>query len=101
METKKTPLKITGKLAWISEETTGTNANGEAWNKRSFLLEVTEGHYVNHVGFIAWQKMASGLAAINLGAELTVYFSPITRVHEGKFYTDLKAYGINVNFGKV
>jgi hypothetical protein len=101
MESKKSPLKITGKLIWVSEEITGTNANGEAWNKKSFLLEVTESQYTNHVGFVAWGKMAIGLDAIKERAELTVYFTPITRVHENKFYTDLKAYGINVNFGKV
>lgn len=96
----KNPLKLIGTITWIGETTTGTNNEGKSWQRRSFLIVTEENGYKNTVGFQAWADQVETISRAKIGDQATVYFTPITREHEGKLYTDLKAYGINLKFVK-
>lgn len=98
---KRTPLKLTGQIIWIGDETTGTNqGTGEIWRRRSFIIEIEDNGYKNTVGFQAWGLQAENISRARTGDTATVYFTPITRVNENKLYTELKAYGINFKFAQ-
>lgn len=95
---KKTPLKLIGRLIWIGDLSTGEGKEGTNWQRRSFIIEVEDNGYKNTVGFQAWGPQCETISRAREGDEATVYFTPITRVHEGKLFTELKAYGINLKF---
>ena len=96
---KKQPLKLTGTIIFIGDEMTGTNqGTGEIWRRRSFMIEIEDNGYKNTVGFQSWGPQAEAISRAKPGDTATVYFTPITRTHENKFFTELKAYGINFKF---
>jgi hypothetical protein len=95
---KKSVLKVTGTISWISDLITGTNQQGNQWTRRNFLLEVEDNGFKNTIGFQCWGSQAEIISRSKIGDGAVVYFTPISKMHDGKIYTELKAYGINLKF---
>ncbi len=86
-------MDITGKLIRILPEQRGESARGP-WVRGGFVIETTE-TYPRQVAFTTFDE--DRLAMINslqLGALVTVAFSPESREYNERWYTDLRA--INV-----
>ena len=96
----KTPLKVTGNVIWIGDVITGQKQDGTSWRKQSFLIE-EPGRFTSTIGFFAWGNQVEILSRCKVGDCVTIYFAPESRMHENRIFTELKAYGISINFSKI
>lgn len=88
-------MELTGKLERILEPETGQGKNG-TWKKQLFVVE-TLGTYPKKVAFQAWGDKADSLGNIRIGEVVKVFFDPESREFNGKFYTDLRAWRIDLD----
>ena len=99
-EQTQNKLQIEGRIAWVSEITTGTTAAGKEWQKGQFAIEYLDNDKIIPVAFQSWGTAAAILSRLHVGDWVSVSFKPESRTHDNKFYTDLKAYYIHIHFGK-
>lgn len=88
-------MELTGKLERILDPETGQGKNG-MWKKQLFVVE-TLGNYPKKVAFAAWGDKTDALQHIQPGNVVKVFFDPESREFNGKFYTDLKAWRIELD----
>jgi hypothetical protein len=91
-------LKISGKVVSIPHPQTGKGKKGE-WVKQDFVIETSE-QYPKKICFSAWGQLASIVGSLNEHDEVTVSFNPESREYNGRWYTELKATGIEVESPK-
>lgn len=89
-------LEITGKIVQIDEPVTGKSSKGE-WKKQQFIIE-TDDQFPKKICFINWNDKVS-LTHIKAGTKVTVAFNAESREFNGKWYTDLKAWKMDVESG--
>lgn len=89
-------LEITGKIVQIDEPVKGQSAKGE-WKKQQFILE-TDDQYPKKICFINWNDKV-GLSNIKPGTKVTVSFNAESREYNGRWYTDLKVWKMDVETG--
>ena len=87
-------MQIVGKLIQLLPVQTGTGKNGE-WKKQDILIE-TESQYPKKV-CISIRGDKINLASLELGKTLTIEFDAESREFSGRWYTELKAWKIEVN----
>jgi hypothetical protein len=87
-------LEFEGSLVKVLPEVTGQGKNG-VWVKQDFVLE-TEEQYPKKACFTAWGDKAADLKTFSLGEKLKISFSVESREYNERWYTDLKAYRIDV-----
>lgn len=87
-------LEFEGSLVKVLPEVTGQGKNG-VWVKQDFVLE-TEEQYPKKACFTAWGDKAADLKTYSLGEKLRISFSVESREYNERWYTDLKAYRIDV-----
>ena len=85
-------LEIKGKLTHKLEPLTGEGKNG-VWIKNSFVI-TTEGDYPKDASFDVWGDKGDILETMQLGQNIIVSFEPESREHNGKWYTNNKAWKI-------
>lgn len=90
-------MDITGKLIKILPEQSGQGKNG-VWTKRDFVIETTE-EYPKKICFAAWGDKATEVAKLAIGTTLKVAFDIASREYNEKWYTDLKAWRIDIETG--
>jgi hypothetical protein len=90
-------LEFEGNLIKVLPEVTGQGKNG-VWVKQDFVLE-TEEQYPKKACFTAWGERASDLKTYSLGEKLKIAFSVESREYNERWYTDLKAYRIELAGG--
>ena len=84
-------MEITGRLLQLLPVQTGQGKNG-TWKKQEFIIE-TGDTYPKKVCLAIWgDKIDIGKVAI--GTSVTISFDAESREFNGKWYTDLKAYGL-------
>ncbi|MEA5403501.1 DUF3127 domain-containing protein [Arcicella sp. DC2W] len=87
-------LEFEGNLIKVLNEVTGQGKNG-AWVKQDFVLE-TEDQYPKKACFTAWGDKSADLKTFSLGDKLRVTFSVESREYNERWYTDLRAYRIDL-----
>ena len=87
-------LEFEGNLVKVLPEVTGQGKNG-VWVKQDFVLE-TEEQYPKKACFTAWGDKAADLKTYSLGEKLKISFSVESREYNERWYTDLKAFRIDV-----
>jgi hypothetical protein len=92
METNQ--LKITGTIISIQDA-----IQGENWIKQTFQIR-TDSDYPKNVAFITFNSGQEQLSRCKVDDRVTIYFNPESRSHLDKWYTDLNAWRININFNK-
>lgn|SRR6185436_13333526 len=88
-------LEITGKLVQVQAEQTGTGKNGN-WVKQNFIIETAHEQYPKKVCFTMWGDKTQILKSMKEGTQVKVAFDVESREYNGKWYTDLKAWKIDV-----
>ena len=88
-------LEITGKLIQLMPLETGEGRNGP-WKKQTFIIEYMDGSYAKKVHMVVWGDKMNVLSGIREGAELKVSFNAESREYNQRWYTDLKAWKIEV-----
>ena len=84
-------LKITGTVTRILEEQSGEGRNGP-WRKQDFVIE-TPGQYPKPVCITQWGEKIEEFG-VQEGEILTVHIDIQSREHNGRWYTDVKAWRV-------
>ena len=92
MQTQNTPLQITGICTFI-----GSVSRGETWQKQEFVIK-TEGQYPTEICFSVWNDKTLMLDRCQVNDRLIVKFNPISRQYQEKWYTELTAWNVTVDF---
>lgn len=86
-------MQLTAKLIQVMPVQTGMGKNGE-WRKQSIILE-TDGMYPKKVCITVWgDKINESL--LQIGNILDVSFDIESREYNGNWYTDLRAWKVDV-----
>jgi len=86
-------MQLTAKLTQLLPIQTGTGKNGE-WKKQDIIVE-TEGQYPKKVCVSIWgDKINEG--QLQIGNILKIDFDIESREYNSKWYTDIKAWKIEV-----
>ena len=88
-------LELTGKVFQVLPLETGEGKNGQ-WKKQFFILDFMEGNYPKKVSISAWGEKTDLLRNLLPGAEVKVSFNVESREYNGKWYTDVKAWRIEL-----
>jgi hypothetical protein len=87
-------LELSGKVIQILPEQTGTGKNGQ-WIRQDFILETQE-QYPKKVCFSAWGDKAALVKSLKPGTMLSASFNAESREFNGKWYTDLRIWKIDL-----
>lgn len=90
-------LELSGKIIQILPPQSGTGKNG-TWQKQDFVIETSE-QYPKKVCFSAWADKAETVKTLNPGTTVKVAFNAESREFNGKWYTDLRIWKIDVADG--
>lgn len=89
-------MEIRGKLIHVLALQTGEGKNG-TWKKQDFVIE-TDGQYPKKVCLSLWgDKYNESL--LSIGNELVVSFDAESREYNGRWFTDLKAWKLDLAEG--
>lgn len=95
MQTSNSPLQISGICTYISSV-----SRGETWQKQDFVIK-TDGQYPTEICFSVWNDKVQMLSRCQVNDVLIVKFNPSSREYQGKWYTELAAWNIQVDFSSM
>lgn len=84
-----------GKLHVVLQETSGDGKKGK-WAKCDFVLDVEEGKYPKKMVFTAWNDAVDVVKSTPIGSHMKVSFDLSAREYNGKWYSDVKAWKVEV-----
>ena len=88
-------MEIKGKLSKVLEPQTGQGRNGE-WKRQEFIIEL-EGTYPRKVCLSGWgEKVNVESLKGQEGSVLNVHFDIESREYQGKWFTNLTAWKVDV-----
>jgi hypothetical protein len=87
-------LELTGKLIQVMAEQSGTGKAGP-WTKQEFIIETLD-QYPRKVCFNFWNEKAGVLKTLQEGDLVKVSFNAESRDYNGRWYTDLKAWKLEL-----
>lgn len=86
-------MQLTAKLTQVLPLQTGTGRNGE-WKKQDIIVE-TDGQYPKKICISIWGDRINE-SQLRPGNELKIDFDVESREYNGRWYTDVKAWKIEV-----
>jgi hypothetical protein len=90
---KQIPMQLTGRIVSLLPMQTGTGRNG-TWRKQEVILE-TEGQYPKKVCVAVWGDRIDE-QQLQMGNNLKVDVDVESREYNGRWYTDVKAWRVEV-----
>ena len=89
-------LEIEGKIIRKLGVQSGTSARGE-WSKQEFIIEYQEGSYPSQACFSVWgADKVKELEKYQINDKVKVSFNISSREYNNRWYTDLRAWKIEV-----
>ena len=85
-------MKITGTVKELLEPQSGESQKGP-WRKQEFILQ-TDGDYPKKICIIVWADNIDTFG-VQLAERVTVSVDIASREHNGRWYTDVKAWRID------
>jgi len=86
-------MQLTAKLTQLLPLQTGTGKNGQ-WKKQEFIVE-TEGQFPKKVCVSIWGDKIND-SQLQIGNHLKIDFDIESREYNGRWYTDVKAWKIEL-----
>lgn len=86
-------MQLTAKLVSLLPLQTGQGRNGE-WRKQEIILE-TDGQYPKKICVALWGDKIN-MAQLQIGNQLKIDFDIESREFNGRWYTDVKAWKVEV-----
>jgi hypothetical protein len=86
-------MQLTARLIQLLPIQTGTGRNGE-WKRQDIIVE-TDGQYPKKICVSIWGDKVSP-ALLQTGKNLTIDFDVESREFNGRWYTDLRAWKVEV-----
>jgi hypothetical protein len=87
--------EINGKVSQILPMESGEGKNG-IWKKQYFVIEYMDGQYPKKVCIQLWGDKTDILKSLQPGTDVKVAFNVESREYNGKWYTDVKAWRVEV-----
>jgi hypothetical protein len=87
-------LELSGKVIQILSEQTGTGKNGP-WSRQDIIIE-TEDQYPRKVCLSAWGEKVSLVKELKTGIHVKISFNAESREFNGRWYTDLRLWKIDI-----
>lgn len=83
-------MEIIGRIKTVLPIQSGTSQRGP-WSKAIIVIEYQSGNYTN---ILALENMgkAAEFAALPVGAEFKFWFDPVSREHQGRYYTQCNCF---------
>ncbi len=91
-------LEIVGKLIKVLPEVSGQSQKGP-WSKQEFVLETLDASYPKKVCLTAWGDKVADLKQFADGDTLKATFSAESREYNERWYTELRAFRIELTEG--
>lgn len=91
-------LEIVGKLIKVLPEVSGQSQKGP-WSKQEFVLETLDASYPKKVCLTAWGDKVADLKQYADGDTLKATFSAESREYNERWYTELRAFRIELAEG--
>ncbi len=88
-------LEVTGRLIQILPEQTGNGKNG-LWKKQDIIIETNE-QFPKKISLSLWGDKVDQAQGYQVGQVLKVLASVESREYNGKWYTDVKPFRIDVD----
>lgn len=88
-------MEIKGTIIAALPEVSGVSKAGNAWKKKEYVLENTEGQFPRKVAFTCFGDNADKIN-LQVGQVATVYFDIESREYMGRWYTDIRAWRADV-----
>lgn len=87
-------MEVEGILKMKTNERSGVSKNGP-WKMADYVLEIP-GMYPRHISFAVSDGVVARFAQFDamIGKEVTVLFEIDAREYDGKWFNDIRAYGI-------
>ncbi len=89
-------MEIIGKLLQKLPLQSGIGRTGNSWQKQEFVIETIE-QYPKKVCATLWGDKLDMLDTVNIGDTVKVSFSLESREFNGRWYTDVKAWKIELS----
>ena len=89
-------MQLTAKLFQILPIQTGTGKNGE-WKKQDIIVE-TDGQFAKKICISIWGDKINE-SILKIGNNLKIDFDIESREYNGKWYTDVKAWKVEMEGG--
>ena len=86
--------EIRGRLISLLQPKSGSGSNGQ-WLIQEFIVETMD-QFPKKICFEAWNDKANIIKSINPGTEVQVAFNPESREYNGRWYTSLKVWKIDI-----
>lgn len=87
-------MEIKGKFIRLGNLVEGTSARG-AWRKQELIIETIE-QYPKQVCLLCWGDTIDALATLGEGDVIKAGISIESREFNGKWYTDVRAFGLGL-----
>lgn len=88
-------MEIKGTIIVALPEVSGVSKAGNAWKKKEYVLENTEGQFPRKVAFTCFGDNADKVN-LKVGDVATIYFDIESREYNGKWYTDIRCWRADV-----
>lgn len=83
-------MEITGRIKTVLPLQSGTSQRGP-WSKAIIVIEYQSGNYTNILALENMSKAAE-FSALPVGAEFKFWFDPVSREHQGRYYTQCNCF---------
>ena len=90
-------LEVKGTLQELRPIQTGQSARGE-WKKQELIIETKE-QYPKKICLIAWGDKVDEVGRIPVGTDITAGINIESREYNGRWYTDVKIWRVQVDDG--
>lgn len=87
-------MTISGKVIEILKTESGESKNG-SWQKGGFVIE-TESQYPKKIAISTWGNVVNYSSKLKKGEKVTVHIDIESREYNDRWYTDVKAWKIEV-----
>ena len=84
-------MEIKGTIIHALPEVSGVSKAGNAWKKKEYVLENTEGQFPRKVAFTCFGDNADKIN-LQVGQVATIYFDIESREFNGRWYTDIRCW---------
>jgi hypothetical protein len=82
---------IKGIITAIEAIESGTGKNGEAWQKRTFVIKYSDTPFVKEAAVEIWGDLVNSPFII-LDSGVIAHIDIITKKHDGKYYNTIKVW---------
>ncbi|MFM9076021.1 MAG: DUF3127 domain-containing protein [Bacteroidota bacterium] len=88
-------MQLTARLIKVLPPVTGNGKNG-TWKKQEFIVETTASQYPKKVCLSVWGDKIN-IEQFQEGTTLNISFDPESREYNNRWYTELRAWKIDVS----